>query len=451
MAPRVAKWLLGMAATIGLGLVAATALAAPAACRMVGEVAATGAGTDAFSRALAKGPLYAGLAAFVGGLAVSLTPCVYPMIAVTVSIFGARQTQSRSQGFALSAAYVLGIIAMFVPPGVVAGMTGSMFGTVLQHRAVLVTISVLFLALAASMFGAFEFTLPASWTNRLAQVGGIGAKGAFGLGLVSGLIAAPCTGPVLTGILLWIARTQNPWLGAAAMAAFGLGLGVPFFVVGTFAVQLPKGGRWMVHVKSVLGIVLAIVALYFLSSAWSWFGSLASRRPGFLGAMAALAAAGLALGAVHASFHDPRVRVRVGKAAGILATCVGGALLLLGAAKPARSLSWEPVDFERARALARIDGRPLLVYFTASWCEACKKLDRVTFAQAEVAAEAGRFVAVKVDTSQADDERVERVKAELGVVGLPTVIAFDSSGKEAARCTDFVPADAFLEVLRRVR
>ncbi len=137
------------------------------------------------------------------------------MVAVTVSIFGARQARHRWEGALLSAAFVLGIAAMFVPLGVFAGMSGKMFGSVLQNRWVIVAMATLFLALAASLFGAYEFGLPASLTNKLAEIGGIGYKGAFLLGLACGLIAAPCTGPVLTGILAWIASTKSAALGAA--------------------------------------------------------------------------------------------------------------------------------------------------------------------------------------------------------------------------------------------
>ena len=196
--------------------------------------------TDAFTEALARGPVYAALAALAGGFVVSLTPCVYPMVAVTVSVFGARQAKSRWEGAALSAAFVLGIVAMFVPLGVVAGLTGSIFGAVLQNRWVVVAMALLFLTLAASLFGAFELALPAALTNRLATMGGIGYRGAFLLGLACGLIASPCTGPVLTGILAWIAKTKSAGLGALAMGAFALGLGVPFFVVNTSPSALPR-------------------------------------------------------------------------------------------------------------------------------------------------------------------------------------------------------------------
>jgi thiol:disulfide interchange protein DsbD len=203
-------------------LLPAAALAAPAA-------------EDAFTRALSKGPIYAALAALAGGLAVSLTPCVYPMVAVTVSVFGARQAKHRWEGALLSSAFVAGIVAMLVPLGVAAGLSGSIFGSVLQNRWVLIGIAALFLAMAASMFGAFEMTLPGALNNKLAAIGGLGYKGAFLLGLACGLIATPCTGPVLTGILTWIANTRSAGLGAVVMTAFGLGLGIPFFLVGAFA------------------------------------------------------------------------------------------------------------------------------------------------------------------------------------------------------------------------
>jgi thiol:disulfide interchange protein DsbD len=406
--------------------------------------------SDAFTAALARGPFYAALAALVGGLLVSLTPCVYPMVAVTVSVFGARQTRTRLEGVLLSAAFVLGIVAMFVPLGVAAGLTGSMFGSVLQSRWVVVAISVLFLALAVSLFGAFELALPSSLNNRLAEVGGMGYKGAFLLGLVCGLIASPCTGPVLTGILAWIAKTQSAAMGAAAMAAFAIGLGAPFFVVGAFAVQLPKSGRWMVHVKSLLGIVLIIVALYFLSTAFPALGALARPHRTFMIGTAVAVVLGVLLGAVHRDFAEPGWGVKIAKGAGIALTSAAGFLLVLGASKPARTLSWEKITVEQAKAKALTERRPLLVDFTAAWCGACKELDKLTFSEPTVAREAGRFVAIKVDATNDDDPKVEALRNEMGVRGLPTVLVYDSEGKEALRYTDFVSAEPFLTALRNV-
>ncbi len=403
-----------------------------------------------FARALAKGPLYAALLALGGGLAVSLTPCVYPMVAVTVSVFGAKQAKSRSQGVLLSLAFVLGICGMFVPLGVVAGMTGSFFSAVLQNRWVVAGISTLFLLMAASMFGAFELTLPSSLNNKLAEMGGIGYKGAFLLGLVCGLIAAPCTGPVLTSILAWIASTQSAGLGALAMGAFSIGLGFPFFLVGAFAVQLPKSGHWMVHVKSLLGIVLVVVALYFLNNSFGFANRYVSDSSVFIGVAIGAVVLGILLGAVHREFGEPGAGVKVAKGLGITLASVGSLLAILGVIKPAEALTWEYRDIDGALARAATEKRPLILDFTADWCLACKELDKKTFSEPRVGQELSRFVAVKVDATTADDPKVEAMMTRFKVVGLPTVVMFDSRGKEAVRFNDFVPADEFLKSAQAV-
>jgi thiol:disulfide interchange protein DsbD len=371
------------------------------------------------------------------------------MVAVTVSVFGARQASSRGEGALLSAAFVGGIIAMFVPLGVVAGLTGSLAGAVLQSPWVILFICGLFLAMAAAMFGAFELDIPSALKNRLAQIGGTGYLGAFLLGLACGPIAAPCTGPFLTGILAWITKTQSAGLGALAMAAFALGLGVPFFVVGAFAVQLPKSGAWMVHVKSTLGLILIIVALYFLNNAFGLFGKLVHPSPKFLGITMAIALLGLALGAVHQTFDGTTVDT-VRKGVGVILTSGGGVLFVVGATTPARTLVWEQIPVKEARAKAISSERPLIVDFGAAWCGACKELDKMTFSEAQVQREAGRFMAVRVDATNDEDPAVESAMSAFDVKGLPTVVIFDSKGNEAARYTDFVEAPQFLATLKKV-
>jgi len=403
---------------------------------------------DIFTRSLAKGPFYAGLAAFAGGLLVCLTPCVYPMIAITVSVFGARQARSRMQAFGLSTAFVLGICAMFTPLGVAAGYTGSLFGSLLSDPRVLAFVAVVFLALALSMFGAFEFVLPSKLNNKLAELGGIGYGGAFMLGLVSGLIAAPCTGPVLTGILLWIGKTKSAGLGAAAMFAFSVGLGLPFWIVGTFAVALPKGGPWMVAVKSVFGIVLAVAALYLLKSGFPALSHLARPDSTFALTSIGLLVLGLALGAVHLSFDGGTV-AKVRKGTGIVASVAGAFLLIGWAEAPRGSLVWEPSE-TAARARAESEHRPMLIDFTAEWCAACKELSRITFADPQVMAEAHRFVAVRVDATNDEDPSVDAIKDHYRVVGLPTVVVVGSDGRERSRLTEFVTPDRFLDIIRGV-
>jgi len=405
--------------------------------------------SDAFTRALAKGPLYAALAAFVGGFGVSLTPCVYPMVAVTVSVFGASQSKSRLQGAALSASFVLGIVTMLAPLGVIAGQSGQIFGAVLQSKVVVLGIALLFLVLSSAMFGAFEFALPSALTNRLAVMGGIGYKGAFVLGMVCALIATPCTGPVLTGILTFIANTQSSALGAGAMTAFALGLGVPFFLVGAFAVQLPKSGPWMVHVKSLFGIGLIAFALHFLSTKFPVLLKFAGNSGLFFVSMAGMIALGALLGGVHREFAEPGVGVKISKALGVVLMSCASFLAFEGAIKPAEVVTWEH-QLEAARSRAKRENRPMLVDFGASWCVACKELDKVTFSSPLVAPEMARFVNVRVDATDADDPKVEAALASFNVRGLPTVVLFDSHGKEAARYNDFVPPEQFLPAIRAI-
>jgi len=438
-----------------IGLVA-LALAARAGAA---DAVAPSASDGGFAAALSQGPLYAALAAFASGFLVSLTPCVYPMIAVTVSVFGARSVERRSQGILLSAAFVAGIVAMFVPLGVLAGLTGGVFGAVLSSAWVIVGLSTLFVLMALSMFGAFELDLPSALKNRLASAGGSGIAGAFVLGIVCGPIAAPCTGPFLTGILAWIAKTQSAGLGAGLMAAFALGLGVPFFVVGAFALQLPKSGRWMNYVKSLLGVVLLVVALYFLSTAFPVLTKLAHPSAPVLIGSGVVALLGLLLGAIHKSFEGTSTGVKLSKGTGVLFTTLGLFMLITSASKPARTLSWEPPPASDASVAtltdlahdkARTEGRPLIVDFTAAWCVACKEIDKLTFTDERVQREAGRFVAVKVDATDTEDPLVVATMDRLQVRGLPTLILFDSSGKEVERFTEFVKAERFYESLTRV-
>jgi thiol:disulfide interchange protein DsbD len=416
-----------------------------------GNAIAASPGNDAFTAAVQRGPFYAALAALVGGMLVSLTPCVYPMIAITVSVFGARDSRSRWEGIALSAAFVAGIVAMFVPLGVAAGLTGSLFGAVLQSRAVLVGVSLLFATMAVSMFGAFELALPSALTNRLAGVGGIGFRGAFVLGLVCGLIASPCTGPVLTGILTYIAATQSALLGAGAMAAFALGLGLPFFLVGAFAVQLPKSGQWMVKIKSVLGIVLLVVALYYLSLAFPALDRLASRDPLRLAFAGATAVGGLVLGAVHLDVSHRGRLTAVRKGLAVVLASAGVALFAFGLAKPTRHLTWIQSEWSAVEASALVQRRPMLVDFTASWCGACKELERNTFSTPEVADEAARFVALRVDATDDEAPSVVAAMKRHHVLGLPTVVLIGSDGVEQGRFTDFVTADVLVTAMRGVR
>jgi len=418
---------------------------------VIATAAPTGASGDlGLTRLLAQGSLLAYGAAFVGGVLTSLTPCVYPLIPITVSIFGARQV-SRRQAVVLSGLYVLGIAAMYSALGVGAALTGKAFGSVMQNGWVMAAVAIVFAAMAASMFGAFELQLPASLQARLSRVGGAGHLGAIGMGLVAGVVAAPCTGPVLAAALAFVAAKGSVAFGVGVMFAYALGMGLLFFVLGAFSVSLPKSGPWMDAVKSVFGVALLAAAGVFAKDA------VPALQPVFLASRAAaLAAAGAAgagvlLGAFSGSFQGGRWR-SLAKGAGV-ALVVGGIIYASGSASArstsgAAGLDWIHQDEVLALAQARADGRPVIIDFWADWCSACRELDRMAWSDPRVQAAAKRFVALKMDGSQESDA-FQRAFDKYAVVGMPTVIFIDSRGREMpARITGATSADEMLKWLQ---
>lgn len=398
---------------------------------------------DKFTKAMEQSPLFGTFIAFGAGLGTCLTPCVYPMIAITVSVFGAKQAKSRGQAMMLSTSFVLGIVTLFTPMMVIAALTGKVFGTALSNPWVVSGIALVFFVTAASMFGAFEMTLPESWMQRLSGVGGAGYGGAFALGLVSGLVAAPCTGPILTGILTWIGKTQNIALGGVVGVAYSLGLGLPFWLVGTFAVGLPKGGKWMLGVKSFFGIVMCVVALYFLRNPFPVLAKPVQPSLVFGIVVGVVTLFGVAIGAVHVDWSDGGFGTKARKGVGILASVVGGFLFLVWLVMPKAQLAWLHDEGE-ALARSKQEKRPMLVDFTATWCVACQEMAKDTFADPRVMTKAGNFVAVKIDATDQDDPSVEAISKKYDVKGLPTVLLIGSDGKERKRFTQFVGPEKFL-------
>jgi len=410
---------------------------------------ASGGVAQSFKRALEGGDTFTPLLmSFAAGVATSLTPCVYPMIAITVSVFGARKATSRGQAAGLSTAFVLGMTTLFTTLGVVAALSGGIFGDELGSPLVAGALALMFGAMALSMFGAFELALPYQWTTWLGDRGGIGYRGAFVLGMASSIIAAPCVGPVLGLLLPWIGTTGNVAFGALCMVAYSFGMGLLFWVVGTFAVGLPKSGRWMEWVKSAFGLVMLGSALYFLR-AWLPGYARIEQSTTHLAVGVGLLVLGLLLGAVHLSFSTEGV-ARLRKGAGIALASLG-IVITVGylEARPAHA-AWQH-DLASARASAIASGSPLLIDFGASWCQACGELERHTFSDPRVVEASQRFVKVKVDLSPGQDvAQGTKWLQGYGARGLPLVVLHDSKGREQARITEFVEADRMLELLRAV-
>ncbi len=387
---------------------------------------------------------------FLAGVATSLTPCVYPMIAITVSVFGARKVDSRLQAAGLSTAFVAGMVTLFVPLGLMAALTGGVFGEALAHPAVAGFVALVFLALALSMLGLFEIQLPARFRNRVATVGGSGFRGAFGLGLVSALVSAPCTGPVLAFILTWIGQQGAVTFGGLALLSYGLGLGLLFWWVGTFAVALPKSGAWMEWVKSAFAVVILVMAVHYVQDFFPLPIPLV-RQGLWLGAGIAIVTLGALLGGVHLSFHHSRWQVRARKAGGV-------ALMVLGATcvwwyveglPPGAKIQWQE-DYGNVRAQAMERQQPVLVDFGASWCEACGELDRDTFSDPRVVRRVKELglAAVKVDLSAGKNTPQKKAwLAQYSQRGLPFVVLHRRDGTEAARLSQFVDAAEFVHWL----
>lgn len=418
---------------------------------------------------------------FATGLVTALTPCVYPLIPITVGVFGARKAESRAKAAALTSSYVVGMGAVFSALGVAAALTGHALGSILGNPIVVVGLALFLLAMAASMFGAFELTLPSGLTQRLNSVGGAGFLGAFLMGSVSGFLAAPCTGPVLASLLAYVAKTQNAALGAGLLFIYALGVGFPFMLIGIFALKLPKGGAWMEDVKSVLGIALVALAGLYLKDGFAFLrepladaGAQLGRIPGAWIA-GAVAAAGILAGAVHLSFKAAKPEV-VRKA--LTVTVVVAAVLLrvgalnttsqgtvwvkLGFVQPEhRELVWDfqyPRDgggighFDGVLAQARAEHRPVMIDFGADWCAACKELERNTYVVPDVVQASKCFTNIKVDgTDEGDD--VEALYKRYGIQGLPTVLFVSGDGRvlDSPRVTGFLKADRFLTQMEKVR
>jgi len=411
------------------------------------QIAAAADCTSPFGAYQAKGWIWMYLAAFGFGFQTSLTPCVYPMIPITLGIFGARgKNVTRGKALALATAYVVGMGLTYATLGVTIAMVGGQFGTLLSNPYVIIPVVLIFCTLAASMFGAFELNLPASWQARLSQVGGSGFKGAFLMGLVGGLVAAPCTGPFLLGLLTYVSTTRSVIGGGSLLFVYALGMGVLFWVLAAFAMALPKSGRWMDWVKSAGGIFLLVGGIYFLRPLLPWMRHVGVPETWFLVTSIAIGIAGIAFGAIHLSFHGGAFE-KFRKGTGIALVLIGVFGLWSWNLAPKHHVPWVYGDEKAAFDRARAEHKGVMVDFSATWCNPCEELER-TFGTDDVYEQiTTNFVPLKFDVTEGTNVDLEH-KDRYGAQTLPAVVFLSPTGNVVGRINREIEADTMLEKIK---
>jgi thiol:disulfide interchange protein DsbD len=399
-----------------------------------------------------RGVLVTFAAIFLIGLALNLTPCVYPMLSVTVSIFGRQDTAvpstspktSTSVSFFKAIAYVLGIATMYSVLGISAALSGGLFGSWLQSKWVLGGIGVLLFALALSMFGVYQLRAPYRLMDKLNKVQTVNYVGLFFSGLVVGIFAAPCVGPPVIGLLTLVASKGDPLFGFWAFFTLSIGLGLPYLILGTFSGMLeriPRSGAWLVWVERIFGVVLIGAALFYASLAF------APKLTPYVVPIV-LVAGGLYLGFFERSGTE-KISVRNLKwAFGIVAIAFG---LWIGKGLQATGISWEPYT-EESLLNAQASGKPVILDFYADWCIPCIELDRRTFTNPDVISATRGLARLKVDLTHFDSPEAERVRKRFNIAGVPTVVFLDNTGSEVkqARVVGFLPSNEFIERVRLV-
>jgi len=390
---------------------------------------------------------------FLGGIGASLTPCVLPMIPITMAVIGARNA-SKLRGLLLGLVLTEGMALTYTVLGVIAALTGSVFGQFAQQPGFLIPVSVIFAIFAISLFGAFEIRLPESWMEKLQSSGPRkGFLGAFATGLILGPISAPCVGPLVGTAIVEIGQNGHVLEGALKMFVFAQGMGVLFIIGGTAVSALPKSGDWMTRFKQTLGIIILAFAAWnirLIVPEWANYFMWAIVMLLTAGVFGAFEAAAGLMGHVRKGFA--LISLAIAMLLGVRATelYLDVPLLPRGENVAADGSNgghgiWIEHDYETAVAKAKAEGKMILVDTFTDWCAQCKELDEKTWPDpAVVDWIRNNAVAVRIDTEKV---RPDLAKS-LGVFAYPTIILLTVDGKELRRLNGFHKPEKMLEWLK---
>ncbi len=411
-----------------------------------------------FQNALKSGSWIAFLLVFLGGVLGSLTPCVYPVIPITMGYIGSRSGGSKLRGFTLSLAFVLGLAIVYSTLGLLAASTGALFGSFTQTPWFMGPIAAIIAIMGVSMLGVFDIPIPGFAAEAQGKTKG-GYFGAAVMGGLSGLVAAPCVGPVLVALLAWVAQSGSLAIGFFMLFTFSLGMGLLFIVIGTFSGMLqalPSAGEWMVAVKKFFGMALLAGALFLVRAylpasllylLWSvllafsgillWGKPLSADDDLSLGTAFSRAVAVLLL--ITAMVAILAVTMPLFELNKLLTPAP--VAITSSSAQPEAGLPWLRNDETGALAKAKAENKPVLIDFYADWCAACVELDEKTWPDAGIKQAVGGFVLLKFDFTK-QNETTKALMTKYRIQGLPTVLLLTPNGEERNRFAGFkAPAE----------
>jgi thiol:disulfide interchange protein DsbD len=395
------------------------------------------------------------------GLGLSFTPCVLPMVPILSSIIVGEGVQvSRGKGFILSASYSLGMALVYTSLGVAAGLVGEGLSAALQKPWVLGAFALLMAGLSLSMFGVYQLQVPAAVQQKLmkASDGQAAGKliGVFAMGAISALIVGPCVAAPLAGALLYISQTRDVLIGGGALFAMAVGMSVPLILIGVSAgALLPRAGAWMEAVKFFFGVLMLGLALWIVVPV----------VPGWV-PMAGWAALGLGYGAYLIWYKQwGKVSKFIGVAFALLGlvqlvgVLTGGRDPIAPLAHLSNSNVMSKAEFTRVKsvadldaAIARANGKPVMLDFYADWCVSCKEMEKLTFSDPRIKSTFADMVLLQADVT-ANDEDDKAMLRRFKLFGPPGIIFFDKQGREVQgqRVIGYQDADKFLQSLSLAR